>query len=342
MLSSSGSIADSPPSPPPRTGTPSWRMDQARPEAKSTAKAPYSAAWWRRESLTPLGRTPELQRRRARLEDERPRPAAGEEFGAARPFKHHGLGQRIGGERVGSDNRDAAPARRDDGAPPRVDDRRDAAAVPPARGEIAGRGRDRAVLEGAHPQQSARLGGIAQMNGLGRRAAAADVAAGMDGAREIARGAQPRHRLVDGKTFGDAAEIERKPPAEADAAAGKQQDVAPARMPAAGSLQAARQEALAREGGCHGAVEEAVGGAADAQRRRKHVIGPGIDLDGLDMADGVEARELAVGSVRAHQALDAGDRGEGGQNRRLGCGRVGLDPDLDEGAEERSGAAEAI
>jgi hypothetical protein len=84
----------------------------------------------------------------------------------------------------------------------------------------------------------------------------------------------------------------------------------------------------------------------------KHLIGPWMDLDHPRRGVAVQAADVAAGLVEAHQAVHRGDRIErrlNGGLQRIAGGRDARDSresrarsgDLDEGAEQRPGAADA-
>lgn len=101
-----------------------------------------------------------------------------------------------------------------------------------------------------------------------------------------------------------------------------------------------RQKALLHQHARRGDVEHAVGQLAQRHGALQHAVRLRIDADRAARLGGVDAGDVAVFRVKAHQPLYVFDGGE----RRVERGRQGLGRppgrDVDQRPEQRPGAAQ--
>ena len=173
------------------------------------------------------------------------------------------------------------------------------------------------------------------------RAGHADIAAGVHDALRPRFAAEPRYRLVDGISLGDAPEIRPEPPMQPDPVGAENFDVPPGPAGIRHRLGRRRwQDAASHKFGPHRHVEDAPGLSGKLQ-------GAGEDLDGTRIEryrfpgrGMVEPGQVAVRPVKAHQALDGGDLFEGLLDGRMRLGfRQAFDADRHQRSEQRAGAA---
>lgn len=101
-----------------------------------------------------------------------------------------------------------------------------------------------------------------------------------------------------------------------------------------------RQKALLHQHARRGDVEHAVGQLAQRHGALQHAVRLRIDADRAARLGGVDAGDIAVFRVKAHQALHALDGRERRVERGLQQSRPGPDRDVDQGPEQRPGAAQ--
>ena len=104
-----------------------------------------------------------------------------------------------------------------------------------------------------------------------------------------------------------------------------------------------RQQSCCLQRRRNGDIENAVRPSMHVDRGLQNLKRPGMDLDRPQPGLPVEPADVAIDIVNAHQGVHARNRCErridGGSHFGVGCAR---DFDLDEGAEQRSRAANSI
>jgi hypothetical protein len=173
----------------------------------------------------------------------------------------------------------------------------------------------------------------------------AKIAACVDHAARNAELPEDLDRAIDRKTLGDPAEIDPDAGAvKANRIGGVQCDRAATACRKQGRrpIIAARQQSKPLERGSNRDVEHAVRSFVQLDRQSQNFECPRVDRNGSSRCLAIEAGNVAVRIVKAHQPVRLGYGCKRRLDRRLGVGPAGKNRQLDERAEQRSCAAHAI
>ena len=241
------------------------------------------------------------------------------------------LGQCIGDGAARGDDGEAL-ARGQRPAVARVDERRDLAAGVFAPRVVGGGRGAGAVAQETGEVQVLRVAGVAQMDGFLGVAENTQVASGVDRSASGAGAEDGRGGAVDGKTLGDAAEIEAGRRAAGDAAVAGEIQVGEGRPDRRGP---GRRQPATFDGLRRGAaIEEAARGLMHIEREDEHFPRPWIHRHRRAVGETVDPAEVGIGVEDRHQPLDSGNGRKTGVDRGSGKARVGMiDADVDISAE---------
>jgi len=154
---------------------------------------------------------------------------------------------------------------------------------------------------------------------------------------------------VDGKPFGDAAEIDANARVPVPNVSIRKQGDMRGRSPGGSAVRFAavrfatvRQQTHQLQFFRDGDVEQAAGTPMQFDGCLQDRISRSRDLDGIVVRASIETTDIAVAIVKAHAFVDVGNGAEGGLDGRFPVTAATTDLNLDQGSEQRPGASNAI